>query len=74
MYPVLNEKLVPNPHVDTAIFVRKIPKNQGFLVKNATNALVNTIELYQLFEKIKFYYLFMPFSLLDHNCPRYVCA
>ena len=40
MYPVLNEKLVPNPHVDTAIFVRKIPKNQGFLVKNASNALV----------------------------------
>ena len=40
MYPVLNEKIVPKSHVDTATFVPKIPKNQGFSVKNASNALL----------------------------------
>ena len=77
MYPILNEKIVPDPHVDTATFVLKIPKNQGFSVKNASNVLVNTRELHHLFVKIvkiNRFYIFMPFSLLDHNGPRYVCA
>ena len=55
----------------------KYQKNQGFSVKNASNVLVNLIELHHLFVKIvkiNCFYIFMPFSLLDHNGPRYVCA
>ena len=71
MYPILNEKIVPDPHVYTATFVLKIPKNQGFLVKNASNVLVNTTELHQFFVKIvkiNRFYFFMPF-LNERICP-----
>ena len=74
---IISDKLLFTPHVDTATFVSKIPKNQGFSVKNASNVLVNTIELHRLFVKIvkiNRFHLFIPFSFLDHIGPRYVCA
>ena len=54
-----------------------ITKKLSFFEKNATYVIVNTIELSQLIEKVQKinrFNLFIPFSLLDQNGLRYVCA
>ena len=54
-----------------------ITRKLSFFAKNAIFVIVNTIELSQLIEKVQKinrFNLFIPFSLLDHNGPRYVCA